>query len=48
VLDACGLVLVAWCFQPQVVAACRLLLGASGASGALRNTSGDTRSFFNF
>ncbi len=35
---------MAWCLQLQVVAACRLLLVASGASGVLHNISDDTRS----
>ena len=37
--------LVAWGLQLQVVAACRLRLVASGASGAPRNISDDKMSF---
>ena len=44
VLEACGLWLVAWGLQLQVVAACRLRLVASGASGAPRNISDDKMS----
>ena len=47
-LAACSLMLAAWCLQLQVVAACRLLLVASGASGVLRSVSDGTRSFFYF
>jgi len=42
-LLACRLKLVACRLQPEVVAARRLLLVASGASGALHNISDDTR-----